>query len=376
MYAGTAPAWAHVEVEANNAVRGGETILTFQVPNESDKGALTTQFSVALPNVASASTELMPGWTAKLDRDTAAGTTRSVTWTAAPGIGIAPDQFALFRVAVTLPNTDTVSFPATQTYSDGTVVRWDQPPLPGGGEPEYPVPTLTLTAAPPEGAAAKSVALRIGEPDSRTGAGLVATGTGQHRTLAGRRRTARRRARGGTGAGHAATVMKAAASALLGVLLAVLALTAAPTASAHAVRIATDPAVDAVLATGPPQVSATFNEHLQTAFAAMTVVGPDGNLWSTGEPRVEGAVISIDVMPLGPAGTYTVNYRVTSADGHVVSGSWPFHLTTAGTGRPGPPAAAAPGNPGGIPVWPFLATAAVLAAGGAWWALRRRPKMR
>jgi uncharacterized protein YcnI len=101
LFAGIAPAWAHVEVDANNAVRGGETILTFQVPNESDKGALTTQFSVALPNVASASTELT-GWTAKLDRDAAAGTTRVVTWTAAPGIGVAPDQFALFRVAVTL----------------------------------------------------------------------------------------------------------------------------------------------------------------------------------------------------------------------------------------------------------------------------------
>jgi hypothetical protein len=163
----------------------------------------------------------------------------------------------------------------------------------------------------------------------------------------------------------------AAAAALLGVLLAVFALTAAPTASAHAVRIATDPAVDATLPTGPAQVSATFNEHLQTTFAAMTVVGPDQNLWSTGQPRVDGAVISIDVMPLGPAGTYTVNYRVTSADGHVVSGSWPFHLTTAGTGRPGP-SAAAPGKPEGIPVWPFLAVAAVLAAGGAWWALHRR----
>ena len=79
-------------------------------------------------------------------------------------------------------------------------------------------------------------------------------------------------------------------------------------------------------------------------------------------------------MPLGPAGTYTVNYRVTSDDGHVVSGSWPFHLTTAGTGRPGPSAAATSGKPEGIPVWPILAAAAVLAAGGAWWALRRRPK--
>jgi hypothetical protein len=118
-------------------------------------------------------------------------------------------------------------------------------------------------------------------------------------------------------------------------------------------------------------LSATFNEHLQTTFSAMTVVGPDGNLWSIGQPRVQGEVISVDVMPLGPAGTYTVNYRLTSADGHVVSGSWPFHLTTAGTGRPGPPAAAASSNAGGIPVWPFLAVA-VLAVGGAWWAVRQR----
>jgi uncharacterized protein YcnI len=152
LYVGAAPAWAHVEVEANNTARGGEAILTFQVPNESDTGALTTQFSVALPNLSSDGTEMMSGWTARLDRDTAAGTTRSVTWTAAPGVGIARDQFALFRVAVTLPNTDTVSLPATQTYNDGTVVHWDQPPLPGGGEPEHPVPMLTLTQAAPEGA--------------------------------------------------------------------------------------------------------------------------------------------------------------------------------------------------------------------------------
>ncbi len=135
LYAGTAPSWAHVEVDANNAVRGGEAILTFQVPNESDTGALTTQFSVALPNLSSDGTELMSGWTARLDRDTAAGTTRSVTWTATPGVGIARDQFALFRVAVTLPNTDTVSLPATQTYNDGTVVHWDQPPCPVAASP-------------------------------------------------------------------------------------------------------------------------------------------------------------------------------------------------------------------------------------------------
>jgi len=101
--------------------------------------------SVALPNVASASTEVMPGWTATLDRDAAAGTVRSVTWTAAQGTGIGRDQFALFRISVKLPNVERASFPATQTYSDGTVVKWDQPAPPGGAEPEYPVPELALT---------------------------------------------------------------------------------------------------------------------------------------------------------------------------------------------------------------------------------------
>jgi copper resistance protein C len=130
--------------------------------------------------------------------------------------------------------------------------------------------------------------------------------------------------------------------------------------------------VDAVLTTGPKQVSATFNERLQTTFAAMTVVGPDGNLWSTGEPHLQGAMISQDVLPLGPVGPYTINYRVTSADGHVVSGSWPFHLSVAGTGKPGPPADAASTAPQGIPMWPFfLAAALVVLGGGTWWALRR-----
>jgi uncharacterized protein YcnI len=151
LYAGSAAgapgAWAHVHASSDNAVRGGMAIVTFQVPNESNAGAATTALTVTLPNPGSAAAESMPGWTAKLDRDAASGAIRSVTWTAAPNGGIGVDQFALFRISVQLPDTDTVSFPATQTYSDGTVVKWDQPPLPGGSEPEHPAPALTLAAA-------------------------------------------------------------------------------------------------------------------------------------------------------------------------------------------------------------------------------------
>jgi methionine-rich copper-binding protein CopC len=144
----------------------------------------------------------------------------------------------------------------------------------------------------------------------------------------------------------------------------------APAAFAHAVRISADPPNNAVLVNGPDRVSATFNERLQTTFAAMTVIGPDQNVWSTGDPTVQGAVVSIGLRPLGPAGTYTVNYRVTSADGHVVSGSWSFRLTVPGTGTPGPPPGGA-GRGGGLPVWPFVVAVALVVA-AALWTVRRR----
>ena len=209
LISGAAPAWAHVHVDAEHAAPGSTAILTFNVPGESESGALTTQLSVALPNVESARAELMPGWTAKLDRDTAAGTVRSVTWTAAPSVGISPEQFALFRVSVKLPNQPSVTFPATQTYSDGKVIKWDQPPLPGGGEPEFPVPELTLsgpaapddmpntpTAQPPAAAAAPAqqpvAQAPVAADDTARwlgGGALVLAAVGVAVALIGRRRT-------------------------------------------------------------------------------------------------------------------------------------------------------------------------------------------
>ena len=168
---------------------------------------------------------------------------------------------------------------------------------------------------------------------------------------------------------------RAVVIAWAGLLLAAMALTATLTAQvafAHAACVSAEPADNAVVTTGPERVSATFNDRLQTTFAAMTVVGPDGNMWSTGEPTVQGAVVGIGLRPLGPAGTYTVNYRVTSTDGHVVAGSWSFRLTVAGTGTPGPAAAATDAG-GDIPVWPFVVVAVALVAAGGLWAVRRAP---
>ncbi|MGV0849359.1 copper resistance CopC family protein [Mycolicibacterium phlei] len=163
------------------------------------------------------------------------------------------------------------------------------------------------------------------------------------------------------------------------------AIAVAGTAGAHATRIGEDPAENSELTESPSRVAATFNESLQKEFAAMTVVGPDGNLWQTGEAQVDGPVLSVAVRPLGPAGEYTVNYRVTSADGHVLNGSWKFRMTVPGGGSPGAavtaptsdaPAETAPGTEAateeGVPVWPFYVGAVVAVAAAALWAVRRR----
>src|SRR5690349_4348360 len=85
---GAGPASGHVHADADDPAPGSTAVVTFRVPGESETNALTTKLSVKLPDAASARTEIMPGWTATLDRDTAAGIVRSVTWTAGPKVGI------------------------------------------------------------------------------------------------------------------------------------------------------------------------------------------------------------------------------------------------------------------------------------------------
>jgi uncharacterized protein YcnI len=160
LLAGAVPAWAHVSVSPSEATRGGFATLTFQVPNETDN-ANTTKVSVQFPQdhpIADASVRVVPGWTAAVlkkplttpvttdEGDTLTEAVNTVTWTAT-GDGIAPGYFEQFQVSVGLPaEGDTLTFPAVQTYSNGDIVRWIDPPNADGTEPENPAPTVTLTA--------------------------------------------------------------------------------------------------------------------------------------------------------------------------------------------------------------------------------------
>ncbi|MBO0852213.1 MAG: YcnI family protein [Nocardia sp.] len=141
------PASAHVTVSSPDAARGSSAVLTFRVPNESATGTATTRLTVRFLQLPQVETEPVAGWKSSVTRD---GDHRvvAVTWIADGG-GIAPEQFEQFSVlADGLPDTDVLSLPAEQAYSDGRVIRWEQGPS-GGHEPEFPAPTLQLGPARP-----------------------------------------------------------------------------------------------------------------------------------------------------------------------------------------------------------------------------------
>ncbi|GAB3211650.1 copper resistance CopC family protein [Nocardia tengchongensis] len=165
---------------------------------------------------------------------------------------------------------------------------------------------------------------------------------------------------------------KLLAGLVTGLLVTGFALLGGGVANAHSAVVGSTPDNGAQIDTSPATVSVTFNESLQPAYPSMTVVGPDGNLWQKGQPKVDGATISVEVGELGPVGEYKIAYRVTSADGHPVSGTRSFTLTKAGNGTPGPKSdagAKSGGSDGGVPLWIFIACAVALFGGGLAFAL-------
>lgn len=149
------------------------------------------------------------------------------------------------------------------------------------------------------------------------------------------------------------------------------ALALAPLASAHAVILTTEPSNDAIVESAPARVTLRFNEPVETAFGAVRVYDSEAHRVDSARvdrPGADGVAVGVD----GPLarGTYTVTWRVVSADSHPVSGAFVFHVGAPGA-RPAGIAAAVldDGTPEAVSL---LATAArfadfaliLLAAGG------------
>jgi copper resistance protein C len=136
---------------------------------------------------------------------------------------------------------------------------------------------------------------------------------------------------------HSRTAL--AGAVLLGGAIVLQALAAAP-ASAHDELISTDPAAGSTVATVPSVVVLTFAEPPLTLGLGVDVTGPGGTV-SSGAPTLSGSVIRQAIRPGGPAGFYTVRWRVTADDGHPVSGSFTFAASAPGAAAPsGSPVAA------------------------------------
>ena len=71
----------------------------------------------------------------------------------------------------------------------------------------------------------------------------------------------------------------------------------------------------------------TFTEAVTALPGSVEVYGPDGERVDSGTPSISSDSTTVDVgIDPGGQGTYTVSWRVTSDDGHTISGSWVFHV--------------------------------------------------
>lgn len=163
-------------------------------------------------------------------------------------------------------------------------------------------------------------------------------------------------------------------------------------ATAHTGLASSDPAKDATVTGSPDAIVLTFTEDINPSFANIVVSSADGRNWVSGSPRVEGSRLTASVAADRPGnGEYTVGYRVVSADGHPVTGSFGFTIAgapdepSAPSPSPSPPSPAAtstapaapqPAAPAGADTKTSVLTAAVagLALGGviAFWQSRKR----
>lgn len=97
---------------------------------------------------------------------------------------------------------------------------------------------------------------------------------------------------------------------------------------AHASLVKSDPPRRASLSESPPQIQLWFNEEIETAYSSIQVFDSNGKAVSVDEPKaVEDDPKSVVLaMPVLGAGSYKVEFRVLSVDGHVVESNYSFRI--------------------------------------------------
>jgi hypothetical protein len=128
----------------------------------------------------------------------------------------------------------------------------------------------------------------------------------------------------------------------------------APTpAMAHDVLEKTTPGDGTTVEQLPGDVLLVFSQEPLEIGLQVIVTGPMGNV-AQGPATIEGREVRQAVSSAAPAGEYTIAYRVTSDDGHPITGSFRFF---ARTGLDGSTATAGPSVPAPQALDPEVETA-------------------
>ena len=120
------------------------------------------------------------------------------------------------------------------------------------------------------------------------------------------------------------------------IVIVAAALAAASSAWAHATVVSTDPANDKIVPTQPRAVTMTFSESVETSSDSLRVFDSNAKRVDTGAiDRPAGAQVSVPLKTGLANGTYTVAWRVVSADSHPIQGSFVFHVGAPGAAPAG-----------------------------------------
>lgn len=163
-------------------------------------------------------------------------------------------------------------------------------------------------------------------------------------------------------------------AAVVGAAVVLSVLVAAP-AAAHTSLVGVDPVDGSTVPATPAAVVLTFTDPAVALGTQVVVTGPQGKV-SAGPARLVDRTVRQELLADAPAGRYTVAWRVTSQDGHPITGEFSFTSTGVGGGTATPdPAPSADATAGaGVSAWGWAVLAAVVLAGvgGAVVLTRRR----
>jgi methionine-rich copper-binding protein CopC len=110
-----------------------------------------------------------------------------------------------------------------------------------------------------------------------------------------------------------------------------LSLLVAPAASAHTVLIGSNPTAEATVSQLPESIVLKFADPLLTLASysvnRVQVVDPMGITITSPDNIVKGSILSNVLQPsMVMSGIYKVTFRVAAQDGHVLNGSFSFHV--------------------------------------------------